>query len=334
MESAQLADLRATLQKDVRSLSRELALKKLQAALRDGRQREAVTYAAEAATLAEGDEERREAEAIRDKLSEQLSKRTRSRVFWGLAAAAVIGWILIEENNRPSSPATHYRPPPAQAVYTPPSQPPVGSPPARAAPTPQITVPPPSSTTGNSSLALLPQSELRWCEFQSRRLDAAEAFLRTIRSSGTYTARDIDAAVGQFNVLINRYNSACVNRRYLERDLQQVQNEARALAAELAQEGHRLISNVLTARAPAPAPPPAATPASPSQGNSSGLDALADRAMARAVQERLNILGFNPGPADGVFGSRSRAALRELKRSRGLPDNDVFDAATLRALSL
>jgi len=51
------------------------------------------------------------------------------------------------------------------------------------------------------------------------------------------------------------------------------------------------------------------------------------------VQERLNMLGFSVGPADGVFGPRSRAALREFKRSRGLPDNDVFDSATLRALS-
>lgn len=334
MDPAQLAELRATLQKDIRALSRELAFKKLQAALHEGRHREALAHAAEAATLADDDKERREAEGIRDKLSEQISKRTRSRVIWGLVAAAVIGWIFIEENNGPSSPATHYRPPP------------VSSPTARPAPAPQTPAQQSVPTSGNSSIALVSLSELRWCEFQSRRLYAAEAFVRTIRSSGTYTARDNDAAVSQFNRLVGQFNTACENRRYLERDLQQVQDEARARANELFQEGQRLISSVLTDRVQAPAPPasqaapppprPAAVAPSvitPSQTLSPGQDALADRAMARAVQERLNILGFSVGPADGVFGPRSRAALREFKRSRGLPDNDVFDSATFRVLN-
>lgn len=359
LEPTQLADLRTTLQKDIRTLSRELALKKLQVAIREGRHREALAYATEAATLAEGEKERRDAEAIRDTLSEQISKRTRSRVIWGLVAAAVIGWIVIEETSRPPSPVAHYRP----APYTPPPSPPISSPPPRPAPAPapQAPVQPPAATPGNSNVALLSLSEVRWCEFQSRRLDAARASVRTIRSSGAYTARDIDAAISQFNRLVDQYNSSCDNRRFLERDLQQVQDEARARATELSQEGQRMISSVLVDRVQAPAPPasqaapapvrpapvapsinspsaqtPTPTPSasSPSQTVSPGQDALADRAMARAVQERLNVLGFSAGPADGVFGPRSRAALREFKRSRGLPDNDVFDAATLRALSL
>lgn len=57
-----------------------------------------------------------------------------------------------------------------------------------------------------------------------------------------------------------------------------------------------------------------------------GLDVL-------AVQERLKARGFDPGPADGIYGERTAAAVGEFQRSRGLPATGAVDAATVDALN-
>jgi peptidoglycan hydrolase-like protein with peptidoglycan-binding domain len=49
-----------------------------------------------------------------------------------------------------------------------------------------------------------------------------------------------------------------------------------------------------------------------------------------AVQTRLRRLGFNPGPADGVAGPRTVAAVRAFQAANGLPvtgslDSRLFD---------
>jgi N-acetylmuramoyl-L-alanine amidase len=52
-----------------------------------------------------------------------------------------------------------------------------------------------------------------------------------------------------------------------------------------------------------------------------------------ALQERLIVLGVFVGPVDGVFGTRTEAALRELQRGLGLEPDGLCGTATLRALS-
>ena len=65
-------------------------------------------------------------------------------------------------------------------------------------------------------------------------------------------------------------------------------------------------------------------PPPPVEGNrESGLleaeDELGlDRSARRRIQCGLEIAGFNPGPVDGVFGSRTRAALRQWQSQVGL----------------
>jgi len=56
-----------------------------------------------------------------------------------------------------------------------------------------------------------------------------------------------------------------------------------------------------------------------------GLDVL-------ALQERLAALGHPPGPADGVFGPQTEAALRAFQSGRGLPVTGTLDEAGLQAL--
>jgi len=50
------------------------------------------------------------------------------------------------------------------------------------------------------------------------------------------------------------------------------------------------------------------------------------------AQDRLKAAGFDPGPLDGVFGQRTREALRRYQASRGLPTTGQLDEATRQLL--
>ena len=52
----------------------------------------------------------------------------------------------------------------------------------------------------------------------------------------------------------------------------------------------------------------------------------------RRVQERLAATGFDPGPADGIAGPRTRAALRAFQEARGLDPTGEPDGPTLAEL--
>ncbi len=78
------------------------------------------------------------------------------------------------------------------------------------------------------------------------------------------------------------------------------------------------------AAAPAPAP---ADPAAVAEG-ALGLD----RQARVLVQHGLAALGHDPGPADGVLGPRSRAAIRDYQRAAGTAQTGYLDQATARTL--
>src|SRR5438552_663664 len=46
----------------------------------------------------------------------------------------------------------------------------------------------------------------------------------------------------------------------------------------------------------------------------------------RHMQKQLAVLGFRPGPIDGIFGPHTEAALKAFQRSRGLAPDGVFGA--------
>jgi len=52
----------------------------------------------------------------------------------------------------------------------------------------------------------------------------------------------------------------------------------------------------------------------------------------RDVQHRLNRLGFDAGPEDGLFGRLARAAVEEFQRNVGLPPDGVVGPTTVAAL--
>jgi peptidoglycan hydrolase-like protein with peptidoglycan-binding domain len=75
---------------------------------------------------------------------------------------------------------------------------------------------------------------------------------------------------------------------------------------------------------------PKPEPASPPGPAETRQDDAATR--IRRAQERLQALGFAPGPIDGVLGPRMRAALRQFQRTHRLPTTGELDEATWRAL--
>jgi len=46
------------------------------------------------------------------------------------------------------------------------------------------------------------------------------------------------------------------------------------------------------------------------------------------VQQRLNNLGYRPGPIDGIIGSKTQAAIRKFQATEGLEENSEIDAVT------
>lgn len=57
-------------------------------------------------------------------------------------------------------------------------------------------------------------------------------------------------------------------------------------------------------------------------------------ASVRELQTLLRNAGFDPGPIDGIFGSRTQSAVIAFQRSRGLTPDGVVGAATWTALGV
>lgn len=58
------------------------------------------------------------------------------------------------------------------------------------------------------------------------------------------------------------------------------------------------------------------------------------RAAMQAVQDRLTRLGYDPGPVDGLWGSRTRDAILAFQRRAGLDASGTLDSVTLDELGI
>ena len=74
----------------------------------------------------------------------------------------------------------------------------------------------------------------------------------------------------------------------------------------------------------------AAPPAGATAGSEAALGL--DRAARRRIQRGLAEAGFDPGPADGVFGPGTRAAIRRWQASRGATSTGYLDGPSAAAL--
>ena len=60
--------------------------------------------------------------------------------------------------------------------------------------------------------------------------------------------------------------------------------------------------------------------------------AVATPAQIARAQALLSQLGYQPGPADGMMGARTRSAIRDFRRSEGLTVSDRVDGVLLSRL--
>jgi TPR repeat protein len=58
----------------------------------------------------------------------------------------------------------------------------------------------------------------------------------------------------------------------------------------------------------------------------------AQQGLVREIQQRLTTLGFEPGPVDGLFGQKTRAAIVAFQRQKGLEPDGRASAQMLEAL--
>lgn len=58
----------------------------------------------------------------------------------------------------------------------------------------------------------------------------------------------------------------------------------------------------------------------------------ASKKVVQGAQERLQALGYQPGSADGVMGTKAIAALKKFQSDHGLPATGVLDRKTLDTL--
>ncbi len=57
-----------------------------------------------------------------------------------------------------------------------------------------------------------------------------------------------------------------------------------------------------------------------------------DTEALRTIQTELQALGYDPGPADGIFGGRTGQALQKFQTDHGIEEDQVLGPATLDAL--
>lgn len=284
------------LKEDLRTLRRNLKWEELKRV--SGDVSKGITLASSLLEGADADE-RAALLQIKKGLERKKAVTTWKRAFWGLATVALAGFLLYEFNKPSSSP-----PPAPTAVGSRNTTQPSPSIDAPVAPTFEERIP----AVGTDRV--LHESEVRYCIFQDERLDV----LRDLVS--TNQERD------HFNRLVSDYNSRCSRFRYRQGVLQSVESEVPERLAVLRGDALRLLS------AWRESPTSSTVPSM-----STSLLDLTTAYGASLVQERLKGLGYYTGAVDGLWGPKSRAALRKYKSSRrDLGYDDAWDLATQKAL--
>ncbi|MCF6251932.1 MAG: peptidoglycan-binding protein [Methylococcaceae bacterium] len=56
---------------------------------------------------------------------------------------------------------------------------------------------------------------------------------------------------------------------------------------------------------------------------------IKDKEQIKQAQKRLSILGFNPGPVDGIMGIKTKKAIRGFQKSQGIKQDGVLTEGLL-----
>ncbi|HHO0884142.1 peptidoglycan-binding protein [Aeromonas hydrophila] len=221
---------------------------------------------------------------------------------WLLGIAAVVGllWLIGQSNKPTSSPATAYSPPAQSAApsYSPPAQP-------QAPSVPQESKPPVGQDL------VFSMAQIRYCLAEDIRIEGAKAALNN------YSDSDVD----RFNAMVADYNSRCSSFKYQtnnrgRNDLNSAQRDIEPYRSQLQAEGRRRFTRR----------PSTGSLSAPAQARPAADETV------RAVQQKLNELGYSAGLADGLMGRGTRAAIIAFQQDRGLAATGAADQALLLQL--
>lgn len=218
---------------------------------------------------------------------------------WILGVIAVIFVIWLIGNRGQSNKTPSYRPPSPSQVHNDPQ-----SKPAPAVQTPsaaqssglQYTKPP----VGTGKLLSVP--EIRWCVRESIRIEAMMGIVDT--------KEDID----EFNRIVNDYKNRCSRYRCRQGAKQLAERDVEAYRSQIIAEAVRGAKQLGRSYQPSypSVLPDAATSSSPK--NPSDQD-------TKEVQTLLKERGYDPGPIDGLYGSRTERAIKAFQKDFGLEED-------------
>lgn len=158
---------------------------------------------------------------------------------------------------------------------------------------------------------MLTKQEYNWCEVQDLWLESARKFVEKTNS---------DKLHNEFNSLVEDYNKRCV-REYLRRFEQDRDELRRKFYSEVSANAQNW-ANL------------AKQDAQNKSGRTSGSQNKAQNQPNQVyfVQTQLIKLGYDPGIADGKFGSKTMRALRAFQRTNNLPVTGQITEETLELL--
>lgn len=205
------ASMRAAIETDLQTIRSNVIHTKLNRAVEQKDRRQARVHLAELISVTKDPTERQQYQQTINEIDAANRGRITSWVMWGVIALVVIGFAASQSNS-----GSTYRPSPQSSPVT--------------VPSPTIStaeVKPPVGT--NLSFD---RENIRYCLFQSARLDAAQAMLATETSDGVINA---------FNMQVNDYNSRCGSFRYYDDDMSAVRSELVAKRYVLVTEGQDMV---------------------------------------------------------------------------------------------
>lgn len=94
-----------------------------------------------------------------------------------------------------------------------------------------------------------------------------------------------------------------------------------------------LVSMIDRSPRPAAPRPPTSSPSDPTAPRSKVDTERLRREMIQDTQLGLAALGYSPGPADGIMGPGTAAAIRKFQTERGLPVTGEVDSLLVRAIA-
>ncbi len=209
---------------------------------------------------------------------------------WILGIAAVVGLLWLIGQSNKNTPAPAYSPPGQSAAqsYSPPAQPQAPSLPEESKP-----------SVGQD--LVFSTAQIRYCLAEDIRMEGAKAALNN------YSDSDVD----RFNAMVADYNRRCGSFRYRSGALESARRDVEPYRGQLQAGGRSRF-----ARSPS-----AGSLSVPAQARPAADETI------RAVQQKLNELGYSAGPADGLMGRGTRAAIIAFQQDRGLATTGVTDQA-------